>query len=474
MGGMVRGSPAVARRIRSSSNPWPSASPAWRLPSMTTTALRSCPLIGRDDHGWDAVTRAYNLTVVQEPALVALPASDEDVVDLVGYARQRGLRIAPQRTGHNAGPLGALDDVILARTDAMQGVEIDAERRVARVRAGARWEDVIPQASALGLAALHGSTPDVSVPGYTLGGGVGWYGRRHGLAANSVTAIELVTADGVHRRVDHEHEPDLFWALRGGGGNLGLVTAVEFALYPIAEVYAGVVFFPWERSAEVLHAWRAWTTTLPDEVTSVGRILQPPPFPHLPEQLRGRQFVAVDAVVIGDERQGRELLEPLRRLGPEIDTFAMRPPAGIAELHMDPRQPVPGITGTAMLGDLPGEAIDGFVAAAGPGSGSRLLVADLRHLGGALRRAPAGHGALATLDASFVMFGVGVGEGTAERLTVVSDALASWDSGRSYLNFAERRTDPSRFFAPGVLPRLRAVKAEVDSEGVFRSNHPVL
>src|SRR4051812_11838289 len=128
-----------------------------------------------------------------------------DAARAVDIARSRGLRVAPQRTGHNAKPLGALDDVLLVRTDAMQGVEIDAERRVARVRAGARWEDVIPQASALGLAALHGSTPDVSVAGYTLGGGVGWYGRRHGLAANSVTAIELVTADGVHRRVDHEH-----------------------------------------------------------------------------------------------------------------------------------------------------------------------------------------------------------------------------------------------------------------------------
>jgi len=443
------------------------------LSAMNHPQLLTTPVIEPGDDRWRAATQTFDLTVTQEPALVALPDTDDDAARAVDIARSRGLRVAPQRTGHNAKPLGALDDVLLVRTDAMQGVEIDAERRVARVRAGARWEDVIPQASALGLAALHGSTPDVSVAGYTLGGGVGWYGRRHGLAANSVTAIELVTADGVHRRVDHEHEPDLFWALRGGGGNLGLVTALEFALYPIAEVYAGVVFFPWERSAEVLHAWRAWTTTLPDEVTSVGRILQLPPFPHLPEQLRGRQFVAVDAVVIGDERQGRELLEPLRRLGPEIDTFAMRPPAGIAELHMDPRQPVPGITGTAMLGDLPGEAIDRFVAAAGPGSGSRLLVADLRHLGGALRRPAPHHGALATLDASYLSFGVGIGPEAHERLAVVDDALKPYDTGRAYLNLAHEPTDAARFFTPAAYERLRAVKADVDPDGLFRANHPI-
>jgi FAD/FMN-containing dehydrogenase len=430
-------------------------------------------LVERGDPRWPTVTQTFDLTVRQEPALVALPQTDDDVVALVGLARERGLQIAPQRTGHNAKPLGALDDVLLARTDAMQGVELDLEQRVARVRAGARWADVVPAASAHGLAALHGSTPDVSVAGYVLGGGVGWYARKHGLATNRVAAIELVTADGELRRVDGEHEPEVFWALRGGGGSFGLVTSVEVELVPVAEVYAGVVFFPWERAAEVLHAWREWTASAPDEVTSVGRILQLPPAPHLPDALRGRRFAAVDAVVLGDERVGRAVTEPLRALRPEIDTFGMRPPAGIAELHMDPRQPVPGVTGSMMLGDLQAAAIDRFVAAAGPGSGSRLVVADLRHAGGALRRVQPGHGALATLDASYLMLGVGMGEGTEERLGLVSEALAPWDTGRRYLNFADRPTDPARFFGPDVRRRLRAVKAEVDPDGVFRSNHPV-
>jgi FAD/FMN-containing dehydrogenase len=439
------------------------------------TAVATDRLIERGDPRWAAATRTFDLTVTQDPALVALPATAEDVVAIVDFAREHGLQVAPQRTGHNAKPLGPLEDAILLRTDALQSVELDLDRRVARVGAGSRWEDVVPLASAHGLAAPHGSTPDVSVAGYALGGGVGWYGRKHGLAASSVTAIELVTADGRLRRVDHEHDPDLFWALRGGGGSFGIVTALEIALFPIREVYAGVLFFPWERAAEVLHAWLAWTATAPEEVTSVGRILQLPPFEHLPAPLRGRQFAAIDAVVIGDERAGREVIAPLQALGPEIDTFAMRPPAGIADLHMDPRQPVAGLTQGMLVGDLPPQAIDRFVAAAGPGSGSRLLAADLRHVGGALRRSEPHHGALSSLDASFLSFGVGLAfdADSRTRLQALDDALAPYDAGRRYLNFTDHRTDPARFFSPQAYRRLRAVKAAVDPDELFRANHPI-
>ena len=366
--------------------------------SSTLQALRSRfkgAVIDPEGKGWGAATQAFNLAFTQEPELVAVPADEQDVVTIVDFARANGMQVAPQRTGHNAEPLGAMDNVILVKTDALQGVEIDAKRRIARVRSGAKWGDVVPRASELGLAALHGSTPDVSVAGYSLGGGVGWYARKLGLSTNSVTAIEVVTADGRLRRVDHENDAELFWALRGGGGNFGIVTALEVQLYSIPEIYAGVLFFPWERSAEVLHAWNAWTPTVPDEVTSVGRILQFPPLPELPEPLRGQKFVVVEAVYMGDEASGSELLRPLRELGPAMDTFAMVPPVGIAELHMDPPSPVPYTGEGQMLGFLPDAAIDAFVAAAGPESGSPLVSAEIRHLGGAMLRSADHHGALA-------------------------------------------------------------------------------
>jgi hypothetical protein len=432
---------------------------------------------GRD--GWDAATQAFNLTVVQQPALVAVPADAEDVTTVVEFARANGMQVAAQRTGHNAEPLGALDDVILVKTDALRGVDIDVERKLARVASGSKWADVVPQASDLGLAALHGSTPDVSVAGYSLGGGIGWYARKLGLSANSVTAIELVTADGRLRRVDADNDPDLFWALRGGGGSFGVVTALEVQLYSIPDIYAGVLFYPWERSSEVLHAWLEWTAGVPDEVTSVGRILQFPPLEEIPEPLRGGRFAIVEAVYMGDEGSGSDILKPLRDLGPALDTFAMVPPAGLAELHMDPPSPVPYTGEGQMLGPLDGEAIDRFVAAAGPESGSPLVSAEIRHVGGALSRPQPHHGALCTFDAEYLTFGVGMVMdepmylANRRQLDRIAEAFGPYENGRSYLNFAERRVDPARFYTPSVYRRLREVKRTFDPDELFRANHPI-
>jgi FAD/FMN-containing dehydrogenase len=448
-------------------------------PSSALRARISSAVVEPGDPDWAAATEAFNLAFVQKPALVAIPADESDVIEIVNFARERGMQVAPQRTGHNAEPLGAMDDVILVRTDRLRGVEIDAARPIARVRAGAKWRDVLPLASEFGLAALHGSTGDVSVAGYSLGGGVGWYARKHGLSANSVVAIELVTPDGRFRRVDADNDPDLFWGLRGGGGNFGIVTALEIRLYPIASVYAGMMFFAFERAHEVLHAWRGWTTTAPEDVTSVGRLLQFPPIPDLPPEFSGRRFVAVDAVVIGDQARGEQLLAPLRALGPEIDTFALVPPADIGELHMDPPSPVPYAADGQMLGDLDAEAIDRFLAAVGPGSGSELLVAEIRHVGGALRRPEPHHGALGTFDASYLTLGVGMvldeesGRTNHERLRLMVDAFAPYDTGRQYLNFAERRTDPARFYTPDAYRRLRVLKAMIDPDDVMRANHRI-
>ena len=186
------------------------------------------------DENWDAARQAWNLAVDQRPAVVALPASASDVQTLVDFARRHGLRIAMQGTGHNASPMGPLEDTMLVKTSEMRGVEIDEAHCVARVEAGALWIDVTAPASEAGLAPLAGSSPDVGVVGYTLGGGLSWLGRRYGLACNRLLAVELVTADGSSIRATRHEHAELFWALRGGGGNFGAVTAIEFELIPIA------------------------------------------------------------------------------------------------------------------------------------------------------------------------------------------------------------------------------------------------
>src|SRR6516162_8402982 len=314
--------------------------------------------------GYDQARQAWNLAVDQRPAVVVETGSAADVARAVRFARGHGMRIAPQGTGHGAGPLESLDGAMLLRTTRLRTVHIDPAARTARAEAGAVWQDVTVPAAEHGLAGLAGNSPNVGVARYTLGGGLGWLARHYGLAANSVTAAELVTPGGDLVRADADHESDLFWAVRGGGG-IGVVTALEMGLYPVGDLYAGNLFFPIARAAEVLHAWRAWTGTVPDEVTSQGRLVRLPPAPQLPEPLRGRAFVKVEAACLGDAGTGAELTGPLRRLGPELDTFAAIPPPALGQLHMDPGQPVPFHGAGVFLSDFPAAAIDALAGLAG-------------------------------------------------------------------------------------------------------------
>lgn len=432
------------------------------------------------DPGYDAARSAWNLAIDQRPAAVIRPETPDDVIAAIAYARARGLRVAPQGTGHNAGPLGSLADTVLLRTDRMRGVKIDPDRRVARIQAGAVWLEVVEAAAAHGLAALAGSSPDVGVVGYTLGGGVSWLGRRYGLAASHVEAVELVTADGRHQRVDHAHEPDLFWALRGGGGDFGVVTAIEMRLLPITHAYAGILWYPITRGKEVMHAWRELTEAQPpEELTTVGRFLTLPPIPEIPEPVRGKSFVVVEAYHVGEPEQADELLAPLRALRPVNDTVQTVPMPALSHIHMDPEQPVPGFGDGILLDELPAAAIDTITATAGADAAFPLLSVELRHLGGELGRARARNGALAALQAQFALYAVGatpVDELEAPvraQVQAVIAAMTSWRSQQTYLNFAETSQPSGAFWDRATHDRLREIKAAIDPDFLIRSNHPV-
>jgi FAD/FMN-containing dehydrogenase len=435
-------------------------------------------LVLPEQPGWDDARRAWNLAVDQRPAAVALPESAADVAEAVRLARARGWRVAPQATGHRAAALGPLDDTLLLKTERMRGVAIDPEARTARVDAGTLWQEVSEAAAVHDLAALAGTAPDVSVVGYALAGGIGWLGRRHGLAAGSVAAVEAVTADGRQVRADHEHEPDLFWALRGGAGNIGIVTALELQLFPLAEVYAGILWWPIERDAEVLAAWRELTADhVPDELTTIARYLRYPPIPEIPEPQRGRSFVVVEAVHAGDRAEADVLLAPLRALGPERDTVAMRPARELIELHMDPPQPVPGAGDGLLLAELPPDALDELGRRVGAGAETPLLSLELRQLGGELARPQPDGGAIGSLDAAYALVAVGMAP-TPEHVTAIAehvdelrDALRPWTAALGSLNFADTARDPDTLWSEESLARLRQIKAARDPDGLIRANH---
>jgi FAD/FMN-containing dehydrogenase len=451
---------------------------------LTATSLESLSarLSGRivtaSDADWDATRQVFNLAMDLSPVAVVLPRDASDVIATVDYARTSGLRVAPQATGHNADAHGALEDTLLVDVRELQEISIDADGRRVRVGAGVKWGRVAPELSELGLAALHGSSPDVGVAGYSLGGGMGWLARKFGLQANSVTAIELVTAEGRAARVDAEHEPDLFWALRGGNGNFGVVTAIEFAVYPVEELYAGVMFFPFARASEVLHTWSELVPTLPDEMMSWASLLQFPDAPFVPEPVRGGSFAVVYGAFLGSEVEGRALLRPVRDLAPAMDTFAMVAPAALREMAMDPPDPLPFLITSALLDDLPHAGVDDLVAAVGPESGSRLAMVELRQLGGALGRDTPGAGARATLPGSLSLVALGVPEDEPSEAAVKAN-LESLDRAvlpyrvGDYANFVMEPTDASRFFDADTWTRLREVKALYDPTDLFKGNHHI-
>lgn len=433
------------------------------------------------DPGYDGARVAWNFAVDQRPAAVAVPRTAAEVATIVRVAADAGLRIAPQATGHNAGPLAAqgLDDVVLVRLSEMGSAIADPARGIVRVEGGAIWEPAVDAAAAHGKAVLHGSSPDVGIAGYSLGGGIGWYARKLGLATNSLTAVEIVVADGTLVRASADQNAELFWAVRGGGGNFGVVTALEFKMFDIETAYAGMLMWSLRDIEPVLREWAAWAPEAPDEVTTSFRAMRLPDMPDLPDFLRGQELVVIDGAVLGSDARGEELIANLRALNPFMDTFARVPAKSLVRLHMDPEGGAPFASDSIMLSQLPDAAIDAFITEAGPDAQSTLLMAELRQLGGALGRPHEGGGVLNRLDGQFLTFGGGMaitpemGAQAHADAVRLSEALAPFDNGRQYSNFAENPVDAREIFAEDSWRQLTGIRSAIDPDGVFVANHRV-
>ncbi|PUB24463.1 FAD binding domain-containing protein [Promicromonospora sp. AC04] len=450
--------------------------------SSTSTIRSYDAFAGPGDPGYDEAAISFNLAAPLRPLGATTARTVADVQNAVLAADSAGARVVPVSTGHSTGMLGPVADrVHVLRTVLDQPVRVNPDRGIVQIPAGARWDDVVRAAAEHGYAVPHGSSPTVGAIGYLLGGGMSFYGRKVGVAANSVVSITLVQADGGIVTVDETNDPDLFWALRGGGGGFGVVLLVELRMIPMHRVLTGMIAWDATDAAPVARAWATWAATAPRAVTTSLRLLNAPDAPETPEPFRGRQILAIDGSIMLDddapENAGdirRALAEPLSSLvTPLVDTWHVGPVTDAVRTHADPEEPIPYTSDAFALAGIDDDTIDRWYAAAGPGSGSGLIAAELRQLGGAFAETPPGAGAFSGIDAELLAFNVGLAvslEGTAQArldLLRIRATLRPYTTNRTAPTFVEEPSTPRRTFADDVEARVDEIRKRVDPDGLF-------
>jgi hypothetical protein len=438
------------------------------------------PVFTPGDEQYDAERAGHQTVRWHRPDVVVGAVGSADVQAAVAFASSHGLAVAVQGTGHALAAVAGEGGVLLT-TSRILGVRVNPQAGTAWLGAGMRWSQVIHDAAAVGLTPLSGSAPGVGAVSYTLGGGLGMLSRRYGSAADHVRGLDVVTADGQLRYASENSEPDLFWALRGGRDNFGVVTGMEIDLMPITTVYGGGLFFDGESMAEVLDTYLRWTATVPDEMTSSVGMISFPDVPALPPPLRGRYVVHVRIAYSADTLgAGESLVAPLRALGPFIDTVTEMPYTDIGSIHNDPNVPGTFESGTAMLGELDSDWLRALLDLVGPQAPVPHVV-ELRHLGGRLAGPSAVDNSVGHRDAKYVINVISRLE-RAEISEVrpaherIFAALAPWATGGRALNFMNGEND-ARYvrsaYEPKDYQRLTEIKAVYDPDNLFRLNHNI-
>ena len=462
----------------STSEPDRSAAPGPPLEDLRAALAGRLVLPG--DATWDDARAPWVRGIDQQPVAVATAASVADVRETVRFAARHGLAVAAQPRGHGA--TGRLAGAILLRTGSLDSIEVDVSGRTARVGAGVSWGALLAALDGTGLIALPGSNPHVSVVGYSLGGGLSWFGRAFGTGARALRAAEVVAPDGEPRWVTADSDPELLWALRGGGGDFAVVTAVEIDLFEAPELYGGRLVFPGSSARAVLAAFAEVTRTAPDALTLWASVLHVPDAPPFPAELRGQSLAIVDMMGIGAAHTIEALIAPVRAAGPVVrETVRALRPSDVGGVAEEPAEiAVPALGAALALSDLDAAAIERLLVAAGPGSGTALMTVQVRHLGGALSAATTVAGAAVRVEASYLVNSLGVLADPAREpalragIGAVRAALAPLVTPELVLSFVGADGSIADAFGTATVERLRAVKRSVDPGGVFRSNYPVL
>ncbi|HEU5473535.1 MAG TPA: FAD-binding oxidoreductase [Actinophytocola sp.] len=424
----------------------------------------------------------FDRSVRHRPTVVVGATSAADVVAAVRFARDNDLGVAVQNTGH--GVALPADKAVFISTRRMTGHEVDARARTARIEAGVTWDDVVDSAAKHGLAPLNGSAPFVGATSYTLGGGVGVLARKYGYAADHVRWLDVVTADGELLRASESEHPDLFWALRGGKGNFGVVTAMAVELFEVSRLYGGGLFFPAESTPRVLHTYREWVTGVPEDMSTSFVMIPFPELDFVPEPLRGKFATHIRVAYLGSAEEGARLIQPLRDVGPRLlDTVEEMPYSKVGTIHNDPPTAGSYYINTFQLTGLEAGTVDTVLELAGPDADGTVMV-EIRQLGGALARPPKVPNAVAHRDdVPFQVYAASVlGNGQDDVVLTAHarlvDRLSRWDSGHRMLNFMAgiAHTDPSDVrdaFTDEAYTRLVALKTRYDPGNMFRFNHNI-
>jgi FAD/FMN-containing dehydrogenase len=458
------------------------AAPAYTQSPSPLDVLRRTvvgPVLEPGDAGYDEEIAAWNRITTHRPPVVVGACCADDVAATVRFAIKYGYSVAVQATGHGAS--FPVTDGILITTKRMDSVSVDVQRGVARIGAGAKWAHVVAATTPYGLAPLSGSTTDVGAVGYTLGGGMGPLGRRYGFAADRVRSLEVVTGDGKLRTITADDDTGLFWGLRGGKGNLGIVTAMEVDLVLQPRLYGGAIFYAADDAAAVMKAWSKWVETVPDEMTSSVALLRLPDLEFVPAELRGKLTLHLRIAYTGTATDGEWLVAPLRKVAtPVLDMVRDMPFAEVDSIHMDPLDPQPAWHDGRLLASFNDVAVDALIETAGPGVNVPLIFAEVRHMGGALGRPAAIPNAVAGREGAFSLFILGPGALEIEPVVAaaggrVIDALRPWHTGGRLYNFLGT-TDVgpaavAKAYPHEVAARMQELKDRFDPHGLFRHGH---
>jgi FAD/FMN-containing dehydrogenase len=440
-------------------------------------------LIVPGDERYDEARTVFNAMIDRRPAAVAVCRTTADVAIAVNFAREHGLPLAVRCGGHSVVGLGVCDDGLVVDLGGLKRIDVDPDARTVRAGGGVLWGELDAATQAHGLHTPGGRVTTTGIGGFTLGGGYGWTSSKHGLACDNLVSAEVVLADGSVVTASEQENEDLFWGLRGGGGNFGIVTEFELRLHELGPtVYAGLALWPFERAAEVLPAWRDFADEAPDEVSSACVVITAPPAPFVPEHLRGRTAVGIAFLYVGDPEEGARAVQPLRDLRPAVDHIEPMPYTAF-QAALDPFAP-PGMRSYwrgEYLSGLPDGAIDTFLAQAPAATeaGMPLSQMVLFRVGQAVDAMPDGATAFSHRDASYLFHPISVWQDPAddERLIAASRAFAEamrpFGTGAAYLNFTPEAGRVRDAYGEEKYRRLVALKDAYDPDNLFRLNQNI-